>query len=548
MIKRILKISLYAFALVLSLVFVVTLYLYHSTDMAKPELTIDIDDYKTDQRGDTLFSKTSYLYQNEDKIWELFIKGSNQDRGAIQGVLTADLMRYQEDVFINQIRNIIPSDSYLSFLHFFITLFNRDLGQHIPLEYRNEIMAMSEFCTHDYDAIGTPYERQLNYHAAHDIGHTMQQYMLVACSAFATWGQQSEDGELIIGRNFDFFVGYDFAKNKMLTFAAPDTGYKYVSASWAGMVGVLSGMNEKGITVSINAAKGSIPTSATVPVSILVREILQYASSLDEAYAIAEKRKLFVSESILIGSGEERRAMVIEKTPDATARYDVEGERLALTNHFQSDFFKNDVYNIENIENSDSKHRHDRIIELLDQNPKLNPQSTANILRDRLGLGGEDIGIGNEMTLNQSIAHHSVIFQPHKNRIWLSTSPWQSGKMLCYDLNDFFSHGEYPCALAEYDIAEDSLFIKKDYPSLLAYRSGIKKIKLAMKDRKPLGSDFIDDFQTYNPNHYYTYRLLGDYYTHFNEQSQAIVAYRKALACKIPYKSERKEIEQYVNQ
>ncbi len=548
MIKRIFKISLFTLALVLSLVFAVTLYLYHTADMAKPDLTIDIADYKTEQRGDTLFSDASYLYQNEDQIWELFVKGSNQDRGARQGVLTADLMRYQEDVFINQIREIIPSDSYLSFLHFFITLFNRNLGQHIPLEYRDEIMAMSEFCTHDYDAIGTPYERQLNYHAAHDIGHTMQQYMLVACSAFATWGQQSEDGELIIGRNFDFYVGDDFAKNKMLTFAAPDSGYKYVSASWAGMVGVLSGMNEKGITVSINAAKGSIPTSATVPVSILIREILQYSSTLDEAYAIAEKRQLFVSESILVGSGEERRAMVIEKTPDATARYDVEGERLALTNHFQSDFFENDAYNIENIENSDSKHRHDRIIELLDQNPKLNPELTASILRDRLGLGGEDIGIGNEMTLNQSIAHHSVIFQPKKNRIWVTTSPWQSGKMLCYDLNSFFSHGDYPCVLPEHDIAADSLFIKRDYPSLLDYRSGIKKIKLAMKEDRQLESSFLAEFQSYNPNHYYTHRLLGDYYTHFQEQSQAITAYHKALTCKIPYKSERKEIEQFVNQ
>ena len=38
---------------------------------------------------------------------------------------------------------------------------------------------------HEYDFIGTPYERQLNYHSAHDLGHAMQDYMLVGCSSFA---------------------------------------------------------------------------------------------------------------------------------------------------------------------------------------------------------------------------------------------------------------------------------------------------------------------------------------------------------------------------
>ena len=145
-------------------------------------------------------------------------------------------MKYQEDVFIDQIREIIPSDKYLSFLRTFIIIFNRNLGEYIPLEYRNEIVALSEFCTDEYNMIGSPYERQLNYHAAHDIGHTMQQYMLVGCSSFATW-----DDELIVGRNFDFYVGDNFAKNKVITFATPTKGLRYVSIGWAAMVGVYPG-------------------------------------------------------------------------------------------------------------------------------------------------------------------------------------------------------------------------------------------------------------------------------------------------------------------
>ena len=122
--------------------------------------------------------------------------------------------------------------------------------------------------------------RQLNYHAAHDIGHTMQQYMLVGCSSFGVWGDRSEGRSLLVGRNFDFYVGDDFANNKLLTFSAPDSGYRYARVGWAGMIGVLSGMNECGLTVTINAAIGEILTSAATPIPILSPEILHYASHI----------------------------------------------------------------------------------------------------------------------------------------------------------------------------------------------------------------------------------------------------------------------------
>ena len=70
----------------------------------------------------------------------------------------------------------------------------------MPEEYRDEIYGISLSCTHEYDFIGTPYERQLNYHSAHDLGHAMQDYMLVGCSSFACWGENSADSSLIIGR------------------------------------------------------------------------------------------------------------------------------------------------------------------------------------------------------------------------------------------------------------------------------------------------------------------------------------------------------------
>ena len=245
--------------------------LYLTADMEPPAMTVDTAAYRVADHGGYTSCRGSFLRHNRYGLWELYTAGSPEESGAAAGALTAGLMRYQEQVFVDQIRQFIPSDGYLKFLRGLIVIFNRNLGRHVPEEYRREIYARSLYCSHDFDAIGTPYERQLNYHAAHDIGHAMSQYMLVGCSSFAAWGGASDDGKPVVGRNFDFYMGDDFTRNKIVTFCRPQAGHPFASIGWAGMIGVLSGMNSEGLTVTINAAKGPVPLASATPISILAR-------------------------------------------------------------------------------------------------------------------------------------------------------------------------------------------------------------------------------------------------------------------------------------
>lgn len=543
--KRILKYTLVTLAALLLLPAAFLGGLYLTADMQQPVMTIDTAAYRVTDHGGYTSCHGSFLRRNTHGLWELYTAGSPAESGAAAGALTACLMRYQEQVFVDQIRKFVPSDGYLRFLRGMILIFNRNLGQHIPEEYRREIYARSLYCSHDFDAIGTPYERQLNYHAAHDIGHAMSQYMLVGCSSFAAWGGMSADGSLIVGRNFDFYMGDDFARNRIVTFCRPQAGYPFASIGWAGMVGVLSGMNTEGLTVTINAAKGPVPLSSATPISILAREILQHAATIGEALAIAQSRDTFVSESLLIASARDGEAAIIEKTPRKTVLYRSGGEQIICTNHYQSEEFADDKYNRENIAMTDSPYRFARLGELMAANAPLAVPQAVAMLRDQRGAGGIDIGVGNDCSVNQSIAHHSVVFRPGELKMWVSTQPWQGGAYVCYDLGAVMRNPDPAAELcdATQEIPADTAYLTHDYPRVVAYRELGARIRKAMKEGVAADGEVPEAFAQANPQSFHTWKLLGEYYRLQGDDIRAAQSFGKALEVGVPRRDELETIE-----
>ena len=528
------------------ILFTIGVYLYCTADFLQPNVDVDLNQYELSINTDTLrVCKDASLLLNQYGLWEAKISGSSIERGAKYGVLSQDLLKYQEDVFVNQIHEIVPSEFWVEFLHKLIIIFNRNMAKHIPEEYREEIYAMSLSCTNEYNSYGSPYVRQLNYHAAHDIGHAMQEYMLVGCSSFAVWNERSESNDLLIGRNFDFYVGDDFARNKVVLFIEPNSGYRFASISWPGMMGVLSGMNEKGLTVTINASKGAIPISSAMPISLLARHILQYASTIEEAYTIAQQFETFVSESLLIGSSIDECAAIIEKTPEKIAIYKSSTSQVICTNHYQSESFDSDEYNIENIATSDSPYRYKRLNELLAQYSPINPNDAVDILRDRYGIGNTDIGLSNEKSINQVIAHHSVVFQPCERRFWVSTAPWQLGEYVCYDLDEVFAVDSVRTtsyAIDESNIAADSSALADEYVRVCRYREQFKDISAAIDNKRRVDSSDLYNFIVNNPHYYQVYNIMGDYMLTQNKPKLAIVYWQKALSLEIPRVGEREDI------
>ncbi len=491
----------------------------------------------------------NWLHLNDKGVYELYVKGSPYERGVVAGRLSKELLNYQEKAFMDRIWELVPSMGYQRFLRLLIALFNRNIDQSIPNEYLQEIYGISKGAPEAYDYVGPAYDRMLHYHGAHDIGHMLQNYSLVGCSSFAVWNEKSADSTLLVGRNFDFFVGDAFAEKKMVEFCKPDSGYGFMMVTWGGMCGTVSGMNEAGLTVTINAAKSVIPMSVADPVSLIAREILQYSSTIKEAFAIASKRSCFVSESFLIGSARDNRAVVIEKSPYAIDIYEGEHNQILCTNHFQSKTFVNDSVNVKHMRRSASLPRYQRLAELVAHERSISVADAARILRDRRGLGNADYGEGNEKVMNQLIAHHSIIFKPAQGVVWVSTSPFQLGEFVAYDLKAILAKPKmmleqkqiYKKALT---LPADTFLLGSGWQHYQEFRSTTARI-LAGKgnEKEVISPEVLAKYLKLNPEFFYGYEVCGDYCYSVGEFRNAEQYYQTALSKDIPTLDERERIE-----
>lgn len=499
----------------------------------RPDLTgiEDIDTTRVQHNDSTYSIGKNTLVKNKFGIWELYVEGNPLERGLIIGSLTRELMHKQERAIFDKIETLVPSSGYQKFLSKMISFFNRKMHLHVPGEYKAEIYGVSRFALDEYDSFAPPYIRALYLHGAHDIGHALQDLMLVGCTSFAAWDSKTRDGQLLIGRNFDFHISDEFAEEKIAAFINPTEGHKFMMYTWGGMTGVVSGMNEKGLTVTINAGKSRIPLLAKTPISLVAREILQYAGTTAQAIEIAEKREVFVSEAIMIGSAAERKAILIEVAPNNFGVYEVSNtNQLICSNHFQSEEYREDHRNNKARVESHSTYRFNRMQELLEESEAVTPVQAAGILRNREGLKDAAIGLGNEKAINQLLAHHGIIFKPEENKVWISSNPFQMGAFVAYDLDIAFQRfmkGGEPLSVAieELTIPEDDFIHSQDFKNYKEYRTLNEEI---LGEHYKVEESKILRLISLNHDNWKSWAVAGEYYYIKKDYKNAVIHFKQA--------------------
>jgi len=83
--------------------------------------------------------KNNWFRKSKSGLYELYVEGQPFERGVVNGKLTEELIRLQEDYFNDQINRMVPSRFYRHFLKYVIGWFNRDLEKHVTEEDKEEI-------------------------------------------------------------------------------------------------------------------------------------------------------------------------------------------------------------------------------------------------------------------------------------------------------------------------------------------------------------------------------------------------------------------------
>ncbi len=108
------------------------------------------------------------------------------------------------------------------------------------------------------------------------------------CTFFAAWGKATKDGHLHQIRALDYETKAGIQDEPALIVFKPEGQNAFVEIGWVGFIGCISGMNDKHIALSEIGEHFSdeVETLAGEPMPLLMRRVLQQATTLDEAIAI----------------------------------------------------------------------------------------------------------------------------------------------------------------------------------------------------------------------------------------------------------------------
>lgn len=364
-------------------------------------------------------------------ITHVHLTGDPQHIGTAHGLLAGDLITALEGDMTRTFVDRVPSFAARHLILGLVAFNNRSLIQHFTPDEQLEISASTTAHGATWDSLrclGPSFSRGMHYHALHDVSQYLIDNPLVrpiqvGCTAVVVGGTRTVNGHLLVGRLFDFEGGPRFDEDKVVFTVSPEHGLPFVHVCWGGMSGGVTGLNSAGLWVSINAAATAGQGFVGRPIVMVVREILQYCHTIDEAVAVLQRAPVFVSDGVLLASRDEQRVVVVEKGPTGLGIRPWHDDVLVSTNHFLAPEWDSDVRNRERMQRGTTTMRMQRVEELLARQAHHDPTSIAAILRDHAGLHDQPVGFGNRSTINAWIGAHLVVADITDGILWVS-EPW----------------------------------------------------------------------------------------------------------------------------
>lgn len=235
--------------------------------------------------------------ENQDGTRVLFLKGTPEEMGEQHG----KLMKRQVKDLVSRVLYGVGVGSSFEKGHWFFGEIEDCQARIQPFigdRYLREMDALAKASGHDREEL-----RLANFFPE-----------LFHCSGFCLFGDATQGGRMYHGRILDYMKGIGLELNATVIIHQPDEGNAWVNISYAGFVGSVTAMNEKHISMGEMGGRGEGQWDGK-PMAQLVREVMENASTLDEALAILRKGPRTCEYYYVIADGIKKTAVGIAATP-----------------------------------------------------------------------------------------------------------------------------------------------------------------------------------------------------------------------------------------
>lgn len=225
------------------------------------------------------------------------VKGTPYEMGYQQGALLKDHVHISLDTLLNK-KGDIALVEYGGFKlkpRFLIETIIEIQKPYVPKKYFEEMDGLAA-------GSGLPLKDVRTANFIPELFH---------CSGFAVMDSATKDGTLYHGRVLDYACDWGLQDHAVIVVAEPDGEIPFVNVTYTGFIGSVTGMNAENISVGEMGGRG-LGHWAGVPMSFLVREVLQTADNFDSAVAVFRDNPRTCQYYYVVSDGETNQAAGME--------------------------------------------------------------------------------------------------------------------------------------------------------------------------------------------------------------------------------------------
>ena len=133
------------------------------------------------------------------------------------------------------------------------------------------------------------------------------------CTSYGAFGPATQTGEILCGRNMDWFDHGVSEYAAVLIHFTPDKGLPFVTVTWAGVINGWTAMNARGIVVANNNGYDGRHTQLeAISTCFLLRKVAQYASSVEDGIDLIRNARRACGTNLIVAGGDPPNAAVAE--------------------------------------------------------------------------------------------------------------------------------------------------------------------------------------------------------------------------------------------